>query len=112
MHFAVIRKCSFLDEPTSGLDPKQIVDIRRAIKGLKNNHTVFLSSHIISDIEDVCDRIIIINKGKVVYEGTEEEILDMFSNKDVVVMTLAKSGLEKLKAKLLKLAYIERCEYN
>lgn len=63
-----------LDEPTSGLDPMQIIEIRNLIKNLGQKHTVFLSSHILSEIEAVCNRIIIINKGQIVASGTPEEL--------------------------------------
>lgn len=55
-----------LDEPTVGLDPKQIIEIRSLIKRLGKNHTVILSSHILPEIQAVCDRIVVINKGKIV----------------------------------------------
>ena len=55
-----------LDEPTVGLDPKQIIEIRDLIKELGKNHTVILSSHILSEISAVCDHIFIISKGKLV----------------------------------------------
>lgn len=63
-----------LDEPTSGLDPMQIIEIRNLIKSIGQNRTVFLSSHILSEIEAVCSRIIIINKGQIVASGTPEEL--------------------------------------
>jgi len=63
-----------LDEPTVGLDPKQIIEIRTLIKKLGKSHTVILSSHILSEIQAVCDRIIIINKGVVAADGTADEI--------------------------------------
>ena len=59
-----------LDEPTVGLDPKQMVEIRTLIKRLGKNHTVILSSHILSEIQAVCDRVIIINKGVVAADDT------------------------------------------
>ena len=59
-----------LDEPTVGLDPKQMVEIRNLIKKLGRNHTVILSSHILSEIQMVCDRVIIINKGKIAADDT------------------------------------------
>jgi len=63
-----------LDEPTVGLDPKQIIEIRTLIKKLGKSHTVILSSHILSEIQAVCDRIIIINKGVIAADGTADEI--------------------------------------
>ncbi|MCH4238834.1 MAG: ABC transporter ATP-binding protein [Oscillospiraceae bacterium] len=63
-----------LDEPTVGLDPKQIIEIRNLIKTLGKTHTVILSSHILQEIEVTCGRIIIINNGRVVADGTQEEL--------------------------------------
>ncbi len=63
-----------LDEPTVGLDPNQIIEIRSLIKKLGKNHTVILSSHILPEIQAVCDKIIIINKGVIAADGTAEEI--------------------------------------
>lgn len=72
-----------LDEPTVGLDPKQIIDIRNLIKDLGKKHTIILSSHILSEVSAVCDRIVIINKGKIVASGTPKELSNTlsFSNK-------------------------------
>ncbi len=55
-----------LDEPTVGLDPKQIIEIRNLIKSLKKNHTILLSSHILSEVNQICEKVIIINKGKII----------------------------------------------
>lgn len=63
-----------LDEPTVGLDPKQILEIRTLIKKLGKNHTVILSSHILSEIQAVCDRIIIINKGVIAADDTTDAL--------------------------------------
>lgn len=63
-----------LDEPTTGLDPNQIVEIRALIKKIGREKTVLLSSHILAEVEATCDRIIIINKGKIVADGTSEEL--------------------------------------
>ena len=63
-----------LDEPTVGLDPKQIVEIRNLIKSLKNDHTVLLSSHILSEVDQICDKIIIINKGKIIAIDTPSNL--------------------------------------
>ena len=59
-----------MDEPTVGLDPKQIIEIRKLISGLGENHTVVLSSHILHEVADVCDRVVIINKGQIVAQDT------------------------------------------
>jgi ABC-2 type transport system ATP-binding protein len=63
-----------LDEPTTGLDPNQIVEIRELIKKIGREKTVLLSSHILAEVEATCDRIIIINNGKIVADGTSEEL--------------------------------------
>ena len=67
-------KVIILDEPTIGLDPKQIVEVRNLIRTLGRDHTVILSTHILSEVQAVCDRLIIINKGKVVADKPTEEI--------------------------------------
>ncbi|WP_105618226.1 ABC transporter ATP-binding protein [Vallitalea okinawensis] len=63
-----------LDEPTVGLDPKQIIEIRTLVRELGKEHTVILSSHILSEVSAVCDRVIIINKGKIVASDTPENL--------------------------------------
>lgn len=63
-----------LDEPTVGLDPKQIIEIRTLIKKLGKNHTVILSSHILSEVQAVCDRIVVINQGKIVADDTTDNL--------------------------------------
>ena len=69
-----------LDEPTSGLDPKQIMEMRQLIRNLGKKHTVILSSHILSEVSEICDRIIIINKGKIVASESTEELVNMAGN--------------------------------
>ncbi|MEE1076733.1 MAG: ATP-binding cassette domain-containing protein [Acutalibacteraceae bacterium] len=66
-----------LDEPTVGLDPKQIIEMRNLIRGLGKKHTVILSSHVLSEIQAVCDRIVVINKGKLV---ADENTIDITTN--------------------------------
>jgi ABC-2 type transport system ATP-binding protein len=63
-----------LDEPTSGLDPVQIVHMRKLIRGLATRHTIIVSSHILSEIQQLCDRILVLQKGRIVAEGTEVEL--------------------------------------
>jgi ABC-2 type transport system ATP-binding protein len=63
-----------LDEPTSGLDPNQIVEIRKIIREIGREKTIILSTHILSEAEATCDRVIIINKGKIVADGSTESI--------------------------------------
>jgi ABC-2 type transport system ATP-binding protein len=63
-----------LDEPISGLDPVQIVEMRSVIRNLKSECTVLISSHILSEVHQTCDRILVLNEGKLVAEGTEDEL--------------------------------------
>lgn len=69
-----------LDEPTVGLDPKQIIEIRSVIKQLGKEHTVILSSHILQEVNALCERVIIINKGKLVASDTPESLAKSISN--------------------------------
>ena len=69
-----------LDEPTVGLDPNQIIEIRALIKNLGKHHTVILSSHILQEIEAVCDRIVIINEGKLVADDTASALSEKYSS--------------------------------
>ena len=64
-----------LDEPTVGLDPNQIIEIRGLVKDLAQDHTIVLSTHILPEVQATCTRVIIINKGKIVADGTPEELL-------------------------------------
>ena len=63
-----------LDEPISGLDPVQIVEMRALVRQLRENHTVLVSSHILSEISETCDRLLVLRDGRVVASGTEEEL--------------------------------------
>lgn len=74
-----------LDEPTVGLDPMQIIEIRNLITQLGRNHTVILSSHILSEIQAVCERIMIINQGYIIADGTAAELSETLSEDYTVV---------------------------
>ncbi len=78
-----------LDEPTVGLDPKQIIEIRSLIKTLGKHHTVILSSHILSEIEAVCDRVIIINQGELVADDSAENLSAHFSTDHRLLVRIA-----------------------
>ena len=78
-----------LDEPTVGLDPNQIIEIRTLIRMLGKNHTIILSSHILSEIEAVCDRIVIINDGKIVANDTTAELSANISNDHRLLVSVA-----------------------
>lgn len=73
-----------LDEPTSGLDPNQIVEIRELIKRIGREKTVILSSHILAEVEATCDRILIINKGRIVADGSANELRKRAQGKEVL----------------------------
>ena len=73
-----------LDEPTTGLDPNQLIDIRRLIRSLGENKTVFLSTHIMQEVEAMCNRVIIINNGEIVADKTLKELRD--DNEQVVIV--------------------------
>ena len=81
-----------LDEPTVGLDPKQIIEIRNVIKELGKEKTVILSSHILSEISAVCDRVIIINKGKFVAEDTPKNLSDKLGDNKKMLFRISEIG--------------------
>lgn len=73
-----------LDEPTAGLDPNQIVEIRELIKKIGKEKTVILSSHILAEVEATCDRILIINRGKIVADGTADELRKQSEGREIL----------------------------
>lgn len=73
-----------LDEPTTGLDPNQIVEIRELIRKIGREKTVILSSHILAEVEATCDRILIINKGKIVADGTSGELRKKAEGREIL----------------------------
>ncbi len=75
-----------MDEPTSGLDPNQIIEIRNLIKKLGKQKTVILSTHILSEVQATCNRVIIINKGKIVADGSTEELQKRAKGESVVTL--------------------------
>ena len=77
-------KVLILDEPTTGLDPNQIVEIRDLIKAIAKDKTIMLSTHIMQEVEAICDRVIIINKGRIVADKPTEELSKLTSNRQVV----------------------------
>jgi ABC-2 type transport system ATP-binding protein len=85
-----------LDEPTIGLDPAQIVEIRQLIKSLKSEHTVMLSTHLLAEVTQVCDGVVIINEGQLMASGSLEELSATFKEKDGVYLRLKKSDNEIL----------------
>ena len=80
-------KVIILDEPTVGLDPAQMIEIRSLIHDLGKTHTVILSSHILSEVQTVCDRVLIIAHGKLVAQGTPEELAGKLAAKGTISAT-------------------------
>ncbi|SVA86298.1 uncharacterized protein METZ01_LOCUS139152 [marine metagenome] len=94
-------KILVLDEPVSGLDPNQIVEIRELIKGLGREKLVLMSSHILQEIQATVDRIIILNKGKIVADGTSENLISNSKAKTTLNMEIVnatKESVEEMKA--------------
>ncbi|MGV8140093.1 MAG: ATP-binding cassette domain-containing protein [Mangrovibacterium sp.] len=77
-----------LDEPTTGLDPNQIVEIRELIRKIGQKKTVILSSHILAEVEAACDRILIINKGKIVADGTPDQLRQKAKGNEILQVTI------------------------
>ena len=97
------------DEPTVGLDPVQIIEIRNLIKSLGKNHTVILSTHILSEVQAVCDRIVVINKGKIVANASAEE-LDKISGVSSKSRLKVSGKPENVKAALLNVNGVKAVE--
>ena len=94
-----------LDETTTGLDPNQIVEIRKLIKELGKQKTVILSSHILSEVEATCDRILIINKGRIVADGSSETLRQQAQGQELLTVAIEGSG--NISKELLGLASVE-----
>ena len=77
-----------LDEPTVGLDPKQIIEIRQLIRTLSKDHTIILSSHILAEVQEICEYVLIISKGRLAAEGTPKQLEEMSRGKDTVELTI------------------------
>ncbi len=85
-------KVLVLDEPTSGLDPAQITEVREVIRGLGGDHTVILSTHILPEVTMTCDRIVIIDRGRIVAADTEESLAQRLAGQRRVALQVARSG--------------------
>jgi ABC-2 type transport system ATP-binding protein len=89
-----------LDEPTTGLDPNQIIEIRSLIKELGRRKTVILSTHILQEVEAVCDRVLILNEGRIAAQGTAEEIAGTMKGGDTWELVLKGADAESIRGKL------------
>lgn len=99
-----------LDEPTTGLDPNQIVEIRKLIRELGKAKTVILSTHILPEVEATCDRILIINKGKIVADGTAENLRKQAEGKEILKVRIEDGRAEEIQHELNRLKNTDRIE--
>jgi len=96
-----------LDEPTSGLDPNQIVEIRKIIKEIGKEKTIILSTHILSEAEATCDRIVIISQGKIVADGSSESLKRSTGGKNIMYLSLQNADFAPLQESLAEINGIE-----
>jgi ABC-2 type transport system ATP-binding protein len=100
-----------LDEPTAGLDPNQIVEIRELIKKIGKEKTVILSSHILAEVEATCDRILIISKGKIVADGTAEELRKRAHGKEILKVKIEDGEINTVFKSLQSLEQVESVDF-
>ncbi len=96
-----------LDEPTTGLDPNQIVEIRKLIKEIGKEKTVILSTHILPEVEATCDRILIINRGQIVADGTAESLRKQSQGKELLTATIEDGMAEEITVALNDIHSVE-----
>ena len=103
-----------LDEPTVGLDPKQITEIRNLIKELGKKHTVILSTHILPEVSQICERVVIINKGKIVAIDTPENLEKMTKENNGISVTVEdkNENMKKLKELIPEIESVEMVKDN
>ncbi len=99
-----------LDEPTSGLDPNQIVEIRKLIRELGKEKTVILSTHILPEVEAITDRILIINKGKIVADGTSESLKTQATENESLIVEIEGGSPSEVLSKLNELATVGKVD--
>jgi ABC-2 type transport system ATP-binding protein len=83
-----------LDEPTEGLDPNQIVHMRDLINSIRGDHTIILSSHILSEVQNTCDKIVIIHKGKIAQQGTYDQLVSFLEGGNLYRLRVGKNSRE------------------
>ena len=107
-------KILILDEPTVGLDPKQITEIRSLIKELGKTHTIILSSHILSEVSQICNKVIIINKGKIIAIDTPENLEDKVNNNNCIYVTVedTENKISNIKDKIKDVKNMELVQEN
>lgn len=107
-------KILILDEPTVGLDPKQITEIRALIKSLGNTHTIILSSHILSEVSQICEKVIIINKGNIIAIASPKELEEKVKRENSVIVTVEEKDkdIEKITKTIKGVKQIELVKDN
>ena len=107
-------KILILDEPTVGLDPKQITEIRELIKELGKTHTIIFSSHILSEVSQICNKVIIINKGKIVAIDTPENLEKKVNNNNTVYVTVEdlEQKMDSIKDKIEEIKDVKLVKEN
>ncbi len=100
-----------LDEPTTGLDPNQIIEIRELIKKIGKEKTVILSSHILAEVEATCDRIMIINNGKIVADGTAEDLRKQAHGNSIIKVRIEDGDLNTIYESLNQLEAAEIVDF-
>lgn len=103
-------KIIILDEPTVGLDPKQIIEIRQLIRTLAKDHTVILSSHILAEVQEICDYILIISKGTLIAEGTPKQLEALACARSAIELTI-RSDAETIQKTLDSIDSIEEIQW-
>jgi len=99
-----------LDEPTSGLDPNQIIEIREIIKKIGKEKTIILSTHILSEAEATCDRVVIINKGRIVADSPIAELKQSLGKESLIALSLRHADLAAVRAALAPIAGVANIE--
>lgn len=104
-------KVLVLDEPTSGLDPNQIIEIRELIRKIGREKTVILSSHILAEVEATCDRILIINKGKIVADGTSGQLRKQAQGREILKVTIEGGEINTVFKSVQQLQNVELVDF-
>jgi ABC-2 type transport system ATP-binding protein len=99
-----------LDEPTIGIDPQQVIEVREAVRELAENHTVLFSTHILSEAEQVCDRVIIINEGRIVAEGRPDALRKRLQNNEHIYVEIGGTKEAKIQKLLEQLPGVDTVE--
>ena len=98
-----------LDEPTAGLDPKQIIETRELIRGLAGQHTIVLSTHILPEVSKTCERVLVINQGRIVASGTPDELTHRLQGYETVLLT-AEGPAAEMMARLQRVGGVNLVE--